>query len=120
MKILAPFYFALTTLLTPSARGADALLEFWQTGSSRRYARLYETDGAKNAGTAVATWSRGQGVQATPSYAGVIQVSSSAGWVYLRTSGLGYHVMGPWYLNAAHTQNFPNFPGEKPQQPLLY
>ena len=117
MKILAPFYFALTTLLTPSARGADALLDSWQTGSSRRYARLYETDAAKNAGIAVTIWSRGQGVQATPSYAGVIQVSSSTGWVYLRTSGLGYHVMGPWYLNAVHTQNFPNFPAN---QGVLY
>ena len=104
---LACIGLALTLTL---ARAADPQLESWQTGSSRRYARLYETDAAKSVGTAVTTWSRGQGVQSTPSYAGVIQVSSSANWVYLRSSGLGYHVMGPWYLNAAHTQNFPNFP----------
>ena len=97
-------------LLTLSARAADPQLESWQTGSTRRYARLYETDAAKAAGTSVTTWSRGQGTQSAPSYAGVIQVSSSANWVYLRSSGLGPHVMGPWYLNAAHTQNFPSFP----------
>lgn len=39
-----------------------------------------------------------------------MQVSYSNDWVYLRSSGLGYHVMGPWYGNAAHTQMFPNFP----------
>ena len=35
---------------------------------------------------------------------------SSASWVYIRTTGLGSHVMGPWYLDSAKTQNFPNFP----------
>jgi len=99
------------------ARAADPQLESWQTGSSRRYARLYQTDADKTAGAAVTTWSRGQGTQSTPSYAGVIQVSSSASWVYLRSSGLGYHVMGPWYLNAAHTQIFGNLPAN---QGVLY
>jgi hypothetical protein len=89
---------------------ADPQLESWQTTNTRRYARIYENDAARLAGTSVTTWSRGTGVQATPTYAGVIQVSSSANWVYLRSSGLGTHVMGPWYGNAARTQNFPNFP----------
>jgi len=89
---------------------ADPQLESWQTANTRRYARIYESDAAKNAGTSVTTWSRGTTAQTTPSYAGVIQVSSSASWVYLRSSGLGTHVMGPWYLNAAHTQNFPGYP----------
>jgi hypothetical protein len=100
----------LCAFLAVSARAGDPQLESWQTGNSRRYARLYQTDAAKAAGTAVTTWSRGAANQSVPSYAGVIQVSSSANWVYLRASGLGYHVMGPWYLNAAHTQDFPNFP----------
>ena len=92
------------------AQSTDPQLNSWQTGGSRRYARLYPSDSAKAAGTAVTTWSRGQGTQSTPTYAGVVQVSSSANWVYLRSSGLGYHVMGPWYLNSTHTQDFPNFP----------
>ncbi len=89
---------------------ADPQLESWQIANTRRYARIYPTDSARLAGTAVTTWTRGTTSQTTPSYAGVIQVSSSADWVYLRTTGLGTHVMGPWYLNAAHTQDFPSYP----------
>lgn len=89
---------------------AEPLLDSWQTGGTRRYARIYETDAARVAGSAVTTWSRGATGQATPSYAGVIQVSSSANWVYLRTTGLGTHVMGPWYGNAAHTTPFASYP----------
>jgi hypothetical protein len=106
LALLPVFGFA--TLL---AQPADPQLSSWQTGSSRRYARIYQNDAAKSAGTSVTTWwSRGQGTQSAPAYAGVVQVSYSASWVYLRSSGLGYHIMGPWYLNAAHTQDFPNFP----------
>ncbi|MES2695387.1 MAG: YHYH protein [Verrucomicrobiota bacterium] len=96
---------------------SDPRITSWFTTPSGRYARLYETEAAKNASTAVTTWSRGQGTQSTPSYAGVMQVSYSADWVYLRSSGLGYHTMGPWYLNAAHTQLFPNYPAN---QNVLY
>ena len=102
--LLSCFAAALT------AGAAEPQLESWQTANTRRYARIYETDAARLAGNAVTTWSRGMTTQTSPSYAGVIQVSSSASWVYLRTSGLGTHVMGPWYLNTAHTQNFPSYP----------
>ncbi len=95
----------------------DARITSWLVTPSGNYARLYESASAKNAGTAVTTWARGQGTQSTPTYAGVMQVSYSANWVYLRSSGLGYHVMGPWYLNAAQTQNFNNFPAN---QNVLY
>ncbi len=95
----------------------DPRVTSWLVAPSGKYARLYETAAAKNAGTAVTTWSRGAGTQATPSYAGVMQVSSSDAWVYLRSSGLGYHTMGPWYLNAAQTQAFNNFPAN---QNVLY
>ncbi len=106
-------FFRLLSLLTfaaPPLRAADPQLETWQTANTRRYARIYESDAARLAGNAVTTWSRGTTAQSTPSYAGIIQVSSSASWVYVRSSGLGTHVMGPWYLNAAHTQNFPSYP----------
>lgn len=97
--------------LPPSTgRAGDPQLESWRTTQTRRYARIYETDAARLAGTSVTTWTRGTTAQTTPSYAGVIQISSSANWVYLRSSGLGTHVMGPWYLNEAHTQPFPSFP----------
>lgn len=103
--------------LLPAQTPTDPQITSWYVTPSGRYARLYETDAAKNAGTAVTTWSRGQGTQSTPSYAGVMQVSYSANWVYLRSSGLGYHTMGPWYLNAAHTQLFGNYPAN---QNVLY
>ncbi|WP_414664678.1 YHYH protein [Horticoccus sp. 23ND18S-11] len=88
----------------------DPRITSWLVQPSRTYARIYESDAAKAAGNAVTTWSRAQGNQAVPTYAGVMQVSYSSTWVYLRSSGLGYHVMGPWYLNTARTQAFPNFP----------
>ena len=93
-----------------AAAAADPQLESWQTAHTRRYARIYVSDAARLAGTAVTTWTRGTTSQPTPSYAGVIQVAASASWVYLRTTGLGTHVMGPWYGNTAHTQAFPSYP----------
>ncbi len=107
ISIIAALALASSAL---SAQTADPQLSSWQTSATRRYARIYPTDAARLAGTPVTTWSRGTTSQPTPSYAGVIQVSSSASWVYLRTSGLGTHVMGPWYLNAAKTVDFPGFP----------
>ena len=108
-SFLAPV--ATLVLLLPCAtRAADPQLESWQTANTRRYARIYESDATRLAGTPVTTWTRGTTAQTTPSYAGVIQVSSSANWVYLRSTGLGTHVMGPWYGNAAHTQAFPSYP----------
>jgi hypothetical protein len=93
------------------AHAAEPLLDSWQTAGTRRYARIYETDAARLSGNAGTTWSRMGTGQATPSYAGVIQVAYSPNWVYLRTTGLGTHVMGPWYGNEAHTVPFPSFPG---------
>jgi hypothetical protein len=91
-------------------RAADPRVDSWLYSATRRYARIYPSDAAKAAGSAVTTWSRGATAQSTPSYAGIVQVSSSANWVYLRTTGLGTHVMGPWYGNLARTQDFPSFP----------
>lgn len=107
-----PVFFLIAAAPWAPAQTAptDPRLTGWLVAPSRSYARIYESDAAKAAGNAVSTWSRAQGVQAVPTYAGVMQVSYSSNWVYLRSSGLGYHVMGPWYLNTARTQTFPNFP----------
>jgi hypothetical protein len=37
-------------------------------------------------------------------------VSSDATDVYIRSTGLASYIMGPWYLNAAKTNLFPNYP----------
>ncbi len=64
----------------------------------------------KTAGTSVTTWGNGTDNQTSPAYCGVQEVYSSSNWVYLRSTGLGSHVMGPWYLNSGHTTIFPNLP----------
>ena len=93
-----------------NGRAADPRTNSWFTTYSGKYARIYTTDANKTNGVAVTTWSNGGTVQATPAYSGVQEVYSSSNWVYLRSSGLGSHVMGPWYLNAAHTTAFPGWP----------
>jgi hypothetical protein len=91
-------------------QAADPRLDSWLTTYSGRYARVYLTDADKAAGNAVATWSRGMISQSLPAYCGVYEAAASPTWSYVRTTGLGSHVMGPWYLNAAHTTLFPNVP----------
>lgn len=93
-----------------STSSADPLIDSWFTTYSGRYARLYTTDAALNSGTTSTTWSRGSITQSSPAYSGVQSLYSSPNWIYLRTTGLGSHVMGPWYLGAARTQLFPNLP----------
>ncbi|HEY6167197.1 MAG TPA: YHYH protein [Verrucomicrobiae bacterium] len=102
--------FSLAALAPPAFAQVDPRITSWLTTYSGQYARIYTSDAAKSSGAASNTWSRGAGVQSLPTYSGVSQIAYSADWVYVRNTGLGSHVMGPWYLNAAHTQNFPNFP----------
>ncbi len=89
---------------------ADPQLTSWLQTDSTKYARIYQSTANETAGTKSTTWTRGTGTQTNPVYAGVSEVNYSTNWVYIRTSGLAGHVMGPWYLDAAKTQNFPNFP----------
>lgn len=96
--------------VTAVSRAADPRVESWFTSSSAKYARIYTTDANKNAGNSVSTWSNGTLTQSAPAYCGVQEIYSSANWVYIRSTGLGSHIMGPWYLNAAHTTPFPNYP----------
>lgn len=76
----------------------DPLLSSWQTRYSGRYARVVET----SASQPVTTWPapglpRMGGGQALPAYSDVQQVGYSERFVYLRTTGLASHQMGPWY-----------------------
>lgn len=97
-------------ILTAPLLKAEPLLTSWFTADTGQYARIYQSTATETAGTASTTWSRGQGVQSQPTYAGVSEISYSTNWVYIRTTGLASHVMGPWYLDAAKAQDFPNFP----------
>ena len=93
-----------------TAAHADPQLTSWLQTDSTKYARIYQSTANETAGTKSTTWTRGTGTQTNPVYAGVSEVNYSTNWVYIRTSGLAGHVMGPWYLDAAKTTNFPNFP----------
>jgi len=109
--IFSLFGAALSVASAFAQTSDDPRYTSWLISASGTYARLYESTTAQLAGNAVTTWSRGQGVQSTPTYAGVNQVSYSNDWVYIRGSGLGFHAMGPWYLNENKTNDFPNYPG---------
>lgn len=88
-----------------TAHAADPYVDSWLTTYSSRYARIYTNDAQKTAGTALTTWNNGSQNQSSPAYAGVQGIYSSASWLYLKTSGLGQHTMGPWQNGA-----FPNLP----------
>ena len=117
MKTL--FFFILSAL----ALKADPLIHSWFTDLSGRYARIYEDNDAIANQTPVTTWNRGQGVQNEPVYAGITEVSSTATDVYIRTSNLGYHIMGPWY--GGNGNLFPNYPSNRadifrfPRSPVI-
>jgi len=106
-----PGCLAVTVLvLSVAPLRADPQLTSWFTVHSGAYARIYSTDLTRTNGASLTTWTNGSTIQSLPAYCGVQEVYSSSNWVYIRTTGLGSFVMGPWYLNAAHTQMFPNWP----------
>jgi len=93
-----------------SLHAADPHVDSWLTSHSGKYARIYTTDANRTNGVSVTTWSNGTTIQSSPAYVGVQEIYSSASWLYIRSTGLGIHTMGPWYLDAAHTQAFPGWP----------
>ncbi|MGA9777670.1 MAG: YHYH protein [Limisphaerales bacterium] len=106
-------FFALAGLclaLAAAARASDPRTNSWFTTCSGQYARLYTNSAMQAAGTTLTTWSNGSQTQALPAYCGVQEVYSSSNWIYVRSTGLASYNMGPWYLNAQHTQMFSNLP----------
>ncbi len=112
---MKPNFFAVVIgLLAMNAHVfADPLITSWLTQDSTKYARIYTSDANKLSGTSVSTWSNGTQNQTNPAYCGVQEIYSSTSWVYIRSSGLANHIMGPWYGNAAHTTSFPNLPANQ-------
>ncbi|MDE0860722.1 MAG: sulfatase-like hydrolase/transferase [Akkermansiaceae bacterium] len=97
--------------LTSLSLQATPLISSWFTDLSGRYARIYPDNDAMAAQASVTTWNRGAGIQADPAYAGITEISSTATDVYIRTSNLGLHVMGPWYGRNGNL--FPNYPANQ-------
>src|SRR5580704_8056127 len=89
---------------------ADPLLTKWYTLYSGKYARIYTNDLAKTNGITVTTWTNGTTIQSLPAYCGIQEIDSSSNWIYIHTTGLGSHIMGPWYLDSNHAMLFPNWP----------
>ena len=101
----------LLLILTALPLAAEPLISSWFTDLSGRYARIYEDNDAVAAQNAVTTWNRGAGVQNQPVYAGITEISYTATDVYIRTSNLGLHIMGPWY--GENGGLFPNYPANQ-------
>src|SRR5580698_9953392 len=102
---------------TMPATAADPRTNCWLTTYSGQYARIYTNSTMQQNGTALTTWLNSSFAQSLPAYCGVQEVYSSTNWIYVRSTGLASYTMGPWYLNAAHTQLFPNLPTN---QQVLY
>ncbi|MBI3875704.1 MAG: hypothetical protein HY300_07035, partial [Verrucomicrobia bacterium] len=97
----------LAVAFAAGAQTTDPRVTSWLTTYSGKYARIYGTDADKTSGAAVTTWSNGTQTQSLPAYCGIQEVSYSTDWVYFRSTGLGSHIMGPWYLNAGRSTIFP-------------
>ncbi len=104
-KIRSQLLVVIFAMTVGSVRAADPHLDSWFTANSGKYARVYTNDANKTAGASLTTWGNGSQNQTLPAYAGVQEIYSSPTWVYIRSTGLGSHIMGPW-LNGA----FPNLP----------
>lgn len=81
-------------------------LSSWMTERSSRYARIYE-EYADEGGEGVATWD----VVPEPVYAGPQEISYTDSAIYVKTSTLSTHIMGPWYL--PNGELFQNLPGNQ-------
>jgi hypothetical protein len=86
---------------------ADPRIDSWITQHSGRYARVYLNDAALQSGASVTTWSNGSQTQSQPAYAGVQELASDNDWVYVRTTGLALHPMGPWLTGSRATPPCP-------------
>lgn len=100
---LTALVLALSALGTAGLR-ADPQITSWFTAYNGRYARVYTNSTMQADGNALLTWSNSSMSQTLPAYSGIQEIDFSADWIYLRSTGLGIHVMGPW------STGFPNLP----------
>lgn len=87
---------------------SDPQIASWFTVDSGNYAQIYRDNAAKSSGRTETTWSNERNSQMQPAYCGIQEILSSSNWIYVRSTGLGEQVMGPW-------QNgyFPNLPTDQ-------
>ncbi|MEZ5327658.1 MAG: YHYH protein [Verrucomicrobiales bacterium] len=116
-------------IASPAASG-DPLITSWYTKDAGKYARIWTTIENETAEktatdgtvTSVTTWNRSEfpgndagfaaGDQTEPVYGGVQGIAYTDTDVYISSTGLGTHTMGPWYDNIyARDTIFASFPG---------
>ncbi len=97
-------------MLAIPVQAQDPRTNCWLTTYAGQYARVYTNSSMQASGSALTTWANSSMSQSLPAYCGVQEVYSSSNWVYVRSTGLASYTMGPWYLDSAHTQLFPNLP----------
>ena len=102
--ILLTLQFVATTSIV----FADPQIASWFTVNSAKFAQIYRTDAEKLSGRTETTWSNGRNAQSQPAFCGVQEILSSSNWVYIRSTGLGSQVMGPW-----QNGRFPNLPTDQ-------
>ncbi|MBI3882643.1 MAG: YHYH protein [Verrucomicrobia bacterium] len=102
---LLPVLLGLLTLAPAAFAQGDPRITSWLTTYSGQYARIFTTDANRLAGTFQTTWTNGSIIQALPTYCGVSEVVYAPTNVYIRSTGLGGHVMGAW-----QNGSFPNYP----------
>ena len=106
---MKPLFVALISAFASQAL-ANPLTSSWFTDYSGQYARIYPTTEDASAIAPVTTWDHPTGNdQLLPVYAGVSEISTTSTDLYIRTSGLPFHTMGPWY--GGNGNLFPNYPG---------
>ena len=88
---------------------AEPLASSWFTDLSGQYAQIYPSTTEETSVTPVTSWNHPNGgsSQLTPTYAGVSEISTTTTDLYIRTSGLAFHIMGPWYNNGNIFGNYP-------------
>ena len=107
----------LILLITLTNIYGDPLLSSWDLSASRQYARIYQFQSDIDNQQSFTTWDHptGNGDQQEPAYSGIHEVSYNEDFVYVRTTGMGAHIMGPWWRNrtnsTADNQIFVNWPG---------
>jgi len=96
--------YYVTHALTGSTSTTPALYSWLLRYTSQLAEILYDKNGTLTGPTT--TWTG----NTTAIDADIQEIRYSTNYVYLNISGLASHLMGPWYLNAAKTQAFPNLP----------
>lgn len=98
--------------LVPAADPPE--LASWYKVNAAQRAKVVEFIGGAQVNIWPATGlpNTGGGV-ATPAYSDIQRIRHSAGNIYVEATGLASHVMGPWYMNAAKTQIFGNWPASQ-------